>query len=928
VEYTDAQRAAIGTLDEPLLIVACAGSGKTQVISERIIEILRLPGVEPRNIVAFTFTEKAAAELKERVTSLTSAAFPDMTGLAELFIGTMHGYARDLLQTYVPLTFKRNVLSDIQTRLFIDRHSRASGLTVTDAVVNGVPKKLKRFVNSPLWMQVLGILREDDVDETLLPAPLIAARDGYRRLLAEKNYFDFTELLRVAVDLLGEDADDEIGGPLVRHVRDHVRYVVVDEYQDTNPIQEKLIERLCRFGANLCVVGDDDQTIYQWRGSAVANILSFVERKAGVQTVTLDENFRSSKGIVALGREVAALNDPDRLSKNMVAAGHQSYERGDMLALAFDSAVDEAAWICDRIARLRGTPFIDSPGAEPRGLSWSDFAVLFRSVSKDADALVAELRRRSIPYVIKGLSRLFDAPEVQASVACFRYILQEVSADEVVDAWVTADVGVSLTSLASALPILEEARNWQQGERWGTYNIQRTYLRFLEALGLREETVPSFGAETGSTARGELVFYNLGKFSQAISDFEQIYFQSAPQAKYESFVGWLVNQAPGYYAESDADVGYATPDAITIATVHQAKGMQWPAVFVPALRRNRFPSPRQGGLNVFHVIPAAAVPDGERYRGTEADETRLFYVAVTRAQKYLHLSFSPGDSPRYAKRSPFFDFATKNQYMLTAEPPPLAAPAGGRLEPRARHEVPDVTLSFSDLKYFFECPYEFKLRFLYGFNPPIHEALGYGKSVHDVMAEVHKRAIDGDIVSDLDAEELVDRHLNTPFAYPSLRADLRRAAIRAVRQYVRDNRSRLENTLYSEQQIQVHVAPGITVDGRIDLITSLDTGETSIVDFKSTERAQAEDITRDQLHIYAVGFQELTGQRADVVEVLNLDKKGKNVRELVNDSLLTGIRDKIAEAGEDLRANRLPRLPRWCSTCADCDLAGLCRNRQ
>jgi DNA helicase-2/ATP-dependent DNA helicase PcrA len=928
MEYTDTQRAAIGTLDEPLLIVACAGSGKTQVISERIVEILRRPGVEPKNIVAFTFTEKAAAELEERVTSLTTAAFPDMTGLAELFIGTMHGYARDLLQTYVPLTFKRNVLSDIQTRLFIDRHSRASGLTVTDAVVNGAPKKLKRFVNSPLWMQVLGILREDDVDETLLPAPLIAARDGYRRLLAEKNYFDFTELLRVAVDLLGEDADDEIGGPLVRHVRDHVRYIVVDEYQDTNPIQEKLIERLCWFGANLCVVGDDDQTIYQWRGSAVANILSFVERKVGVQTVTLDENFRSSKGIVALGRDVAALNDPDRLSKNMVAAGHQPYERGDMLALAFDSATDESAWICDRIARLRGAPFIDSPDAPPRGLSWSDFAVLFRSVSKDADALVAELRRRSIPYVIKGLTRLFDAPEVQACVACFQYILQEVSADDVVDAWTAADVGVSRASLEAALPILEEARNWQQGERWGTYNIQRTYLRFLEALGIREETVPSFGDDAGATARGELVFYNLGKFSQAISDFEQIYFQSAPQAKYDAFVKWLVYQAPDYYAESDADVGYATPDAVTIATVHQAKGMQWPAVFVPVLRRNRFPSPRQGGLNVFHVIPAAAVPAGDRYRGTGADETRLFYVAVTRAQKYLHLSFSPGDSPRYARRSPLFDFATKNQYMLTAEPPTVPSPTGGRLEPRARHEVPDVTLSFSDLKYFFECPYEFKLRFLYGFNPPIHEALGYGKSVHDVMAEVHKRALDGDIVSGLDAEELVDRHLNTPFAYPALRTDLRLAAIRAVRQYVAENRTRLENTLYSEQQIQVHVAPGITVDGRIDLITELDTGETSIVDFKSTERAQAEEITRDQLHIYAVGFQELTGQRADVLEVLNLDKKGKTTRELVNDSLISEIRDKIADAGEDLRANRLPRLPRWCSTCADCDLVGLCRNRQ
>jgi DNA helicase-2/ATP-dependent DNA helicase PcrA len=919
VEYTEAQRAAIATIDVPLLIVACAGSGKTQVISQRIIEILRRPDVEPRNIVAFTFTEKAAAELKERVTNLVTAEFGDMTGLAELFIGTMHAYALDALHAHVPVAFKYNVLNEVQTRLFIDRNSKASGLTVTDAIVNGTPKKLRRYVDSRLYMQVLGILREDDVDKALLPDQLVAAGDSYRQLLHGQSYFDYTDLLKSIVDLLGEEPDDEIAGPLVRHVRDHVRYVVVDEYQDTNPIQERLIELLCRFGANLCVVGDDDQTIYQWRGSAVSNILSFVERKAGVRTVTLDDNFRSSKGIVALGRSVAELNDPDRLAKSMAAAGHQVYERGDMLALSFDSDHDEAQWICDRIEQLRGVSFQDQPGADPRGMSWSDFAVLFRSVSKDAGPLVEELRRRDIPYMIKGLTRLFDAPEVQACVKCFQYIMHEVTADELIDTWLSADLGLTRSDLARGLPVLEEARTWRPGERWSTYNIQRTYLRFLEELKLREETVPS----KDGTTRGELAFYNLGKFSQAISDFEQINFQSEPQRKYDTFVKWLVFQAPGYYAESDADVGYATPDAVTIATVHQAKGMQWPAVFVPALRRNRFPSRRQGGLNVFHVIPPEAVPDADRYRGTEADEVRLFYVAVTRAQKYLALTYSPGDSKMYHNRSQFFDFATRNPYILTAP----TTPPQRRLVPRPRHEVPDVTLSFSDLKYFFECPYQFKLRFLYGFNPPIHEALGYGKSVHDVMAEVHKRAIDGDIVSDLEAEELVDRHLNAPFAYPQLRATLRQAAIRAVERYITENRELLCNTEYSEQQVQVHVAPGITVDGRIDLIRRLDTNETAIVDFKSSDRTQAEEITRDQLHVYAVGYQELTGKRADLLEVLNLDPGGVSTREVVNDTLLGGIREKIRHAGEDLRANRLPRLSRWCETCDRCDLAGLCRTR-
>jgi DNA helicase-2/ATP-dependent DNA helicase PcrA len=919
MEYTAAQQAAIGTLDDPLLIVACAGSGKTQVISQRMVEILRREDVHPRNIVAFTFTEKAAAELQERVTGLVTAEFGNMLGLAELFIGTMHSYALDAMQTHVAETFKYGVLNDIQTRLLIDRNSRKSGLTTTEAVVNGKPRKLRRYVNSALYMQVMAILREDDVTESLLPAELVSGRDGYRNLLHSQHYFDYTELLRTVVDLLGEEADDPIAGALVLHVRDHVRYVVVDEYQDTNPVQEKLIERLCRFGANLCVVGDDDQTIYQWRGSAVSNILGFAKRREGVMTVTLDDNFRSSRGIVSLGESVAEQN-AERLQKKMVASGHQQFDRGDLLALSFDSAADEAGWICDRIARLRGTQFTDEPGGTPRGLSWADFAVLFRSVSKDADQLVDELKRRNIPYVIKGLTRLFDAPEIQACVTCFRYIVQEVSAEDVVNAWLSADLGLSRETLARAMTVLEKARDWSGGTTWGAYNIQRTYLDFLEELHIREETVPS---ANGSSTRGELVFYNLGKFSQAISDFEQIYFRSDPQNKYAAFAGWLAFQAPVYYAESDADVGYATPDAVTIATVHQAKGMQWPTVFVPALRKNRFPSKRQGGLNVFHVIPERAVVDANRYRGTEDDEIRLFYVAVTRAQKYLALTYSPGDSQLYRARSPFFDFATRNPYVLTAEIPPSAT----RTEPRARHETPEVTLSFSDLKYFFECPYQFKLRLMYGFNAPIHEALGYGKSVHDVMAEIHKRAITGDIVSDQEVTGLVNRHLNAPFAYPELREQLRRAAVNAVRRYLDENRARLPQTLYSEQQVQVHVAPGITVDGRIDLIRRLDTNETSIVDFKSSDRVQAEDITRDQLHVYAVGYQELTGEKADLVEVLNLDERAASKREVVNDALLSDIRTKIRDAGEDLRGNHLPRLASWCSICDRCDLASLCRER-
>jgi DNA helicase-2/ATP-dependent DNA helicase PcrA len=201
------------------------------------------------------------------------------------------------------------------------------------------------------------------------------------------------------------------------------------------------------------------------------------------------------------------------------------------------------------------------------------------------------------------------------------------------------------------------------------------------------------------------------------------------------------------------------------------------------------------------------------------------------------------------------------------------------------------------------------------------------KSIHDALAEVHKRAIDGEVISRSEVDELIDRHLHIPFAYPELATQLRQAATEAVDRYLVDNQKQLANALYSEQQVQVRVAPGVTVDGRIDLIRRLDTGETSIVDFKSTERAQAEDVTRDQLHVYALGYHELTGDRADLIEVRNLDERSASTREVVDEELLDDTRGKIEAAGDSLREDNLPRHEHWCRACDRCDLAGLCRDR-
>ncbi|WP_329317925.1 ATP-dependent helicase [Streptomyces sp. NBC_01262] len=919
MHLTPAQHAAIATIEQNLLIVACAGSGKTEVIAQRIAGLLRKPGVTPKNIVAFTFTEKAAGELKERVHARIRIEHGEVHGLAEMYIGTMHGYALELLHSHVPEAFKYNVLNDVQTRLIIDKYSKVSGLTTTNMVVQGTPKPLRRWVDSRLYQQAMSILREDDVDLDHLRPDVAEGLDKYMELLADRSYFDYTAIIHNAVVCLeDDDGEDASTLNLQRFVKETVRYVVVDEYQDTNPIQERLIRGLTQFGANLCVVGDDDQTIYQWRGSAVQNILTMEGRYKDVARVTLNENFRSSPAVVELARSVVErIPDSDRLPKAMTAAGHQTFERGDLLALEFDDPATEASWIVDRMERLRGVPFSDRHGAEPRGMSWSDFAVLFRSVRADGGPLVEELRRRSIPYVIKGLTKLFETPEVMAAVACFRYMAGEVDAQTVVDLWLAADAGVTDAAVREGFKVLDKAMQWDSSKAWDATTLQGAFLGFMEAIGLREENVPN--------GRGELLYYNLGRFSTAIGDFERIHLTSEPRQRFEGFAKWVEFQAPNYYEESDGDNGYAQPDAVVIATVHQSKGMQWPAIFLPAMRRNTFPTPRMGGTNVFHIVEEELVPGADRYRGSVDDERRLFYVAVTRAQKYLALSFAPNGKPRGKKRSDFFNEATQAQTVLTRE----ISPSGTmRLTPTPRRGTPDVVMSFSDLKYLFECPYSFKLRLLYGFDSPLQKELGYGKSLHDMMAEIHKRAIQGDIATTEEVEDLVDRHLNLPFANKAAADQLRPAAEDAVRRYLLKHGETLHQTEYSEQPVEIHPAPGVTVIGRVDLIKRLDTDETSIVDFKSTERAQAEDLTRDQLHMYVLGYQELTGASADLVEVLNLDKAGRDTREVVDPDVLSSLGTRVTAAGGALRTNQLPRLSSWCSSCASCDFAGICRKRE
>lgn len=911
MQPTVRQLQAIEHKGRNLQLIACAGSGKTEVVARRVVELLKPPpgrALLPRNIIAFTFTDKAAAELKERIITRTREAFGQVTGLAEMFVGTIHAFCLDVLKTEAAQFLKYGILNEVQQALFVDRHSKKSGLT-TSTDLRGV--SLRRYVDTPHYIDALSILREADLDDANLAGCSVRlGLELYRNLLNEQRYLDYSAILEEAVDIMANDAD------IRARLAERVRYVIVDEYQDVNPAQEAIVWLLHDLKAQVCVVGDDDQTIYQWRGSDVQNIVTFGQRYPAVDAIPLEENFRSSEGIVETARQfIEKVPAALRLPKAMKPTNAQAYEPGDLVALSFNNPDEEALYIAETAKALRGVAVREDD--QQRGISWSDMAVLLRSVKRNGEPITRALEAFGIPFIVIGMTNLFGAAEAEAARQLFYFVAGRPGVDEqaVEQAWMGARLGLDLAQLRSAIASVAKAKASlaePDQKRWGLYSIQRTFLTFLEEAEIREERIPD--------GRGEIVFYNLGKFSQLISDFETIHYHSQPVEKYGSFANFLQYRAEDAYPEGWQDNQYANPDAVRIMTIHQAKGMQWPVVFIPALLRNRFPAKGSGGRTVWHLLPRDGVKGQARFEGTLEDERRLFYVAMTRSQKFLHLTWAPiPGNQLFQKASVFWDDVLASKWVKRKR---VDYTKRARLAPTPRAGVANVVFSFSDLKYYFECPYQFKLRILYGFNVPIHEALGYGKSLHDALAEVHAKAIRGAITDADGVPQLIQTHLHTPYAYPALRAQLEMAAARVLRDYLQDNRDLFDKIEFSEKQIEISLGDGVTVTGRIDLVRRIDTGETTIVDLKSRDRVQPEEVTEVQLHVYALGYQDLTGRRPDYVEVYELDERKRKARS-VDDDFIADVKVEVQRAAEALRGSTLPARPVE-KKCSACDYRKMC----
>ena len=786
---------------------------------------------------------------------------------------------------------------------------------------------MKMFVDTDKYIQLMNIVREAKTKRGCeLPAEIVIAKEKYETTLMDNGYLDFSMIMTKAREHLLEKGD------FFNRVVRKVKYLTVDEYQDINPIQEDIIKILFESGANLCVVGDDDQNIYQWRGSDINYILNFTEtygQEKQIVTAKLIENFRSSRGVVDVAQKVIAHNHT-RLDKQMVSTGQQDYERDNILFNAFDSEDEENEHIARTIKNLRGKSFLDKKNSSPRGLDYSDFCILLRKWSK-AEKIIETFDQEGIPYITGGVNKLFETLEVRAALGIFEFLHNDISKADLLQLWLNVAPGrINQDKVLAAIADLQAKIPEENKTFYFEFILQDIFWKFLDKAEIREETF-SGDIEKHATTFGEIKLYNLGKFSQVINDFETINFKTGSAPFYLfSFLNFIRHAARDYYPEGWINSTYKTPNAVQIITVHQSKGLEFPVVFIPGMNRNYFPAKRMGGVTEWKFLDQNIIEGSERYRGIDDNkegERRLLYVALTRAKKYLFISRAPHHSNRlYRKPSEFLDEISESQYIISSKNEAYANLI--TLAPNPNDSTNNIELSFSILKDFFQCSYRFELNSIYGFAPPLSPFMGFGQTIHNSLAEIHKRSFEGETIEESNVEEIVTRHENLPYAPPKAKSDMEKSIRELINHYVVDNRDQFKTIEFVEKNIQLNLEDGIFVTGKIDLIKKTDFEgnlETTIIEFKSKEQSQEKEITKEQLYLYGLGHKELTGQKADFINIYVLDPKNgsKGFNEKLEDQHLVAIQDKIREVVAKIRAKDFSRVTTW-QICKNCDQKLLC----
>lgn len=896
--------AAVAHRGSHIQIIAAAGSGKTEVVAQRVASLLA-DGEQPESIVAFTFTEKAASELKERirerVTARMGAEATDQLG--RLFVGTIHAYCFRMLQTYVPKYETYTPLDSNQLTNFLYQQSAFIGLKELSPA-DGTFKRIAMFQRG------IDVLENELIDIETLPAgDFKKAVLAYYAALDRYQFMSFgTQIVRAVEALMEPSVHAAVTGP--------IKHLIVDEYQDVNPAQEKLVELLAKphGAADVVVVGDDDQAIYQWRGSSVQNIVSFAQRYPNVASFKLLTNRRSRPDIVTVAN-LFAQTIPGRIPKQMDPF---RVADGPSVALSRDSGTehDEADGIVREIRRFRDM-----------GLAYRDIAILVRGRSA-YPAIMAALDRDGIPVQAGGRSGLFSQAEPQLFGATYAWISgvdwaaqqyesrRAVTLPDLLDRYrSTFDLGNDRVSALSA-----HLEQWKAAALASTFNesLVRDFYLLMEALGVKDWDLGS-----------DLVRNRLGtiaRFTAVLADYESVSWRSRRDSKqpgeqvggqsggvwfYKNLAILLTNYAIGNYDDFAGEETHLD-EGVALGTVHGSKGLEWPVVFLPSLVKTRFPSSMNGRAQDF---PADLIGhfDRDRYEGTDADERRLFYVAITRARDAVLISsFSKTSGNKNRAASPYYA-ELEAAFSKAGVPTSVSS--------KAATTDADLTITYSELAAYESCPRSYLLRNELGFMPTIQPELGYGNAVHHTMRVLAERTqATGVAPTAAQVDQLLNSEFFLPYANKAGHKEMREKARKLVMRYISEHSADLLRTWATERPFELYL-DGAVISGRADVIYDNQDGQVgrlAIVDYKTSTHGGIDPL---QLQIYTeAGRRE--GLDVGAAFIHDLGAEHSHDVDVAQEAIIHAETQIIATIDSLRRREFEPRPAR--TKCRVCDVRDIC----
>ncbi|HVX39068.1 MAG TPA: UvrD-helicase domain-containing protein [Gemmatimonadaceae bacterium] len=606
-----AQREAVLHVNGPLLVLAGAGSGKTRVLTTRIARLIDVEGVDPRHILAVTFTNKAAGEMRERIGRLLGAE------PAGMWVGTFHAIGARMLRASAPLVARTPAFTIYDSddslgviKRLMERHD-LSPKQFTPRAVQSAISDAKNALVTPAEYERLAM---DPFAKAVAPV--------YRSLgeaLQLANAVDFDDLLVLPVRMLQQHADR------LASYRDRLRYILVDEYQDTNRAQYQLIRLLGGEHGNVCVVGDDDQSIYGWRGADIRNILDFNKDFPDASVVRLEENYRSLPPILDLANVVIAANT-GRMGKTLRAT-HSGGERPTIIR-ALDER-DEADFVIGELSARR---------SGSSSLALNDVAVLYRT-NAQSRALEEALRRHAVPYRLIGAVRFYDRREIRDLMAYLKLIANPADDEAFRRAVGVPRRGLGETTIEQ-LAELSRQRRVPMFEGARVAEIVATMRPAARvALGEFVQLIDRLRDRAAEAAVDEL----LRELVESIRYGDYLKAEGPESAERLDNVRELITGAAEQVADELGEVGLrpldhflqratlvsegeaanGESDAVTLMTLHNAKGLEFPLVFITGLEDGLFPL-------------AKAFDDPALLE----EERRLLYVGITRAERKLYLTYA------------------------------------------------------------------------------------------------------------------------------------------------------------------------------------------------------------------------------------------------------------------------------------------------